>query len=265
VRKYAEVFRISFKMQIIWRFDVIMTMVATIARIIAAWILWLAIFQGREMVSGFTFDAMLSYYIVAAIISSIDFSHQVSGEVAWLIKSGGFSKHMVTPMNPMGFFGSMAGGESAFHLVFSVFAAALCYFAFGVNIMLSTDIFSILLAFVMILMGLTFMIGYHYFVGIMAFKFLSVDFFTHVQSSIIAFATGSMIPLSLLPNGVVSVLRYLPFTHVVYTPTMLLTGQKSITEGVTGLCVLLIWTAAMLIIAQRTYTRMRIKYDGVGI
>jgi len=265
VKKYAEVFRISFKMQIIWRFDVIMTMVATIAKIMAAWILWLAIFQSRETVSGFTFDAMLSYYIAAAIISSIDFSHQVSGEVSWLIRNGGFSKHMVTPMNPMGFFGSMAGGESAFHLVFSVLAAVICFYAFGVNIMLSTNIFNVLLALVMILIGLTFMIGYHYFVGITAFKFLSIDFFMHVQGSIIAFATGSMIPISLLPNGVVSVLRCLPFTHVVYTPAMLLTGQTSAAEGVTGLCVLIGWTAAMLIIARRTYTRMRIKYDGVGI
>ena len=172
---------------------------------------------------------------------------------------------MVTPMNPMGFFGSMSGGESAFHLVFSAIAAVICFLAFGVNIMLSTDIVSVSLALLMILTGLLFMIGYHFFVGIMAFKFLSIDFFMHVQGSIIAFATGSMIPLSLLPNGVVNVLRCLPFTHVVYTPAMLLTGQINAAEGMTGLCVLLGWTAAMLIIAQRTYTRMRIKYDGAGI
>jgi ABC-2 type transport system permease protein len=265
MRKYMEVFRISFKMQITWRFDVVMTMVAIAGRIAAAWILWLTIFQGRAIVSGFTFEAIMSYYIVSAIISSIDFSYQIGGEVSWLIRDGGFSKHMITPMNPMGFFGSMVGGESTFHLVFSLFAAAACFLAFGLNIILSTDAASVLLAVVMILMGLAFMTGYHYFVGVMTFKFLSIDFFTHVQSSIIAFATGSMIPISLLPNSVASVLRYLPFTHVVYTPAMLLTGQKGVMEGVIGLCVLSGWTAAILIIAQKTYTKMRIKYDGVGI
>ena len=260
-----EVFRISFKMQIIWRFDVAMTMVATVARIVAAWILWFTIFEGKEIVGGFTFEAMLSYYIVGSIISSIDFSNQVSGEVSWLVKDGGFSKHMVTPMNPMGFFGSMVGGESAFHLGFSLLVAVVCSVVFRVNIILTTDAVPILLAVLMILIGLAFMAGYHYFIGIMAFKFLDIGFFTHIQSSIIAFATGSMIPLSLLPSGIVNTLYFLPFAHVVYTPAMLLTGQIGATKGLAGLCVLLAWTAAMLIVAQTTYTRMRTRYDGVGI
>ena len=265
MRKYMEVFRISFKMQIVWRFDVAMTMVATVARIAAAWALWLAVFDGREIVGGFTFEAMLSYYIVGSIISSIDFSNQVSGEVSWLVRDGGFSKHMVTPVNPMGFFGSMTGGESAFHLGFSLLAAVLCSVVFRVNTVLTTDFIQISLAVLMIPIGLTFMVGYHYFIGIMAFKFLDIGFFTHIQSSIIAFATGSMIPLSLLPGAIVNILRFLPFTHVVYTPAMLLTGQISPAEGFVGLCVLSAWTAAMLAIAQAAYTRMRIKYDGVGI
>jgi ABC-2 type transport system permease protein len=265
MRKYLEVFRISFKMQIIWRFDVLMTMVATVARIAAAWILWNAIFQDRELVSGFTFETMLSYYVVGAIISSIDFSNQVSGEVSWLIKDGGFSKHMVTPMNPMGFFGSLVGGESAFHLGFSLLAAVICSFVFGVSINLSADILSILLAVLIIPMGLAFMAGYHYFVGVMAFKFLDVGFFTHVQDSIIAFATGSMIPLSLLPDAALSVLRFIPFSHAVYTPSMLLTGQMDVSEGLFGLAVVLAGTVAMILIAQSAYHRLRVKYDGVGI
>ena len=265
MKKYLEVFRISFKMQIVWRFDVAMTVLATIARIVAAWILWRAIFDGKDLIGGFTFETMLSYYIISSIISSIDFSNQVSGEVAWLIKDGGFSKHMVTPMNPMGFFGSMVSGESAFHLSFSLFAAALCALALRADIIFAMNAVQIFIAFLLIFIGLCFMAGYHYFVGIMAFKFLSIDFFTHVQENIIGFATGSMIPLSLLPVGVVDTLRFLPFTHVVYTPAMLLTGQIGVADGLIGLSVLSAWTAAILVIAQTAYTKLRINYDGVGI
>ena len=265
IRKYLEVFRISFKMQITWRFDVVMTMVATIARIVAAWILWRAIFDGREIVGGFTFETMLSYYVISSIINSINFSNQISGEVAFLIKDGGFSKHMVTPMNPMGFFGSMVSGESAFHLSFSLLAAVFCAVAFRADIVFATNAAQVFIAFLLILLGLCFMVGYHFFVGVMAFKFFDIGFFTHVQESIIGFVTGSMIPLSLLPGGVVNVLRYLPFTHVVYTPAMLLTGQTGAAGGLIGLCVLSSWTVAMLAVAQTAYTKMRLRYDGVGI
>ena len=44
-----------------------------------------------------------------------------------------------------------------------------------------------------------------------------------------------------------------------------LIGPNGAAEGLIGLCVLLVWMAAMLIIAQMTYTRMRMKYDGAGI
>ena len=265
ITKYLEVFRICFKMQIIWRFDVAMTMVATFGRILAAWILWQAVFSGQAMVKGFTFRTMLSYYILGSIISSIDFSRQICEEVSYLIRSGRFSGHMVTPMNPLGYFCSMTAGESAFHLGFSIFTALISVLVFRFNIAVTADFFRIILALAIIPIGLTFMACYQFFIGVLTFRFMEIGFFMHVQGSIIAFATGSLVPLSLLPDSVVAVLRFLPFTHVVYTPIMLLCGQVNPAEGLFGLAVLSVWTILMLAIAQYAYNRLRVKYDGVGI
>jgi ABC-2 type transport system permease protein len=260
-----EVFRMSFKMQIVWRFDVAMTMIATVGRIVAAWILWRAIFSANETVKGFSLTAMLSYYIISSILNSIDFSHQISGEVSDLIRAGRFSGHMVTPINPLFFFGSMTAGESVFHLGFSLLAALICAAVFRVNIAITHDTAQILIALALIILGLVFMACYHYFVGILTFKFLEIGFFLHVQGNIIAFATGSLVPLSLLPQTALSVLCFFPFTHVVYTPAMLLCGQLSATEGIGGLAIAAVWTVMMLAVAQYAYGRLRVKYDGVGI
>jgi len=265
MRKYLEVFRWSFKMQLVWRFDVSMTVVATIGRIIAAWILWSAIFAGKETVSGFTFTAMLSYYIIGSFLASLDMSNQISGEVSYLIKDGGFSKHMVTPMNPFGFFAYMIAGESAFHLMFSLVSAAVCTFLLQIKIIITPDVATLIIAGIIVLLGLTFMAGYHYFIGILAFKFGDISFFLHVQSSIISFATGVLVPLSLLPGRVVRILCFLPFTHVVFTPAMLLTGQADISYGLFALTVLAGWVAVILLTGQAAYKKLRIKYEGVGI
>lgn len=265
MRKYLEVFRLSFKMQIIWRYDVAMTMVATVARILAAFLIWRAVFGDRALVGGFTFQSMLSYYIVSAFLVALDVTRKISGEVSEQIRAGRFSGYMLTPMNPFSYFGSMAAGESAFHLGFGLMAALLCAVLFQIRVTLTTDISLILLAVVMVVLGLLFMACYQYFIGILAFKFLDIDFFLHIQSAVIAFAVGSMVPLSLLPEKVLLILRCLPFTHVVYTPAMLLTGQTSSKEGLFGLAVLSAWTLVMLLVGQRTYNRLRRKYDGVGI
>ena len=265
MRKYLEIFRWSFKMQIVWRFDVAMTMVATTGRIAAAWILWRAVFTGREMVNGFTFEAMLSYYIIGSFLASLDMSNQISGEVSHLIKDGGFSKHMVTPINPFGFFGYMIAGECVFHLAFSFAAATVCAILFQIKIIITPDTIQLLLAGIMVLLGLFFMAGYHYLIGILAFKFVDIGFFLHVQGSIIAFATGALVPLSLLPKTAVQILRFLPFTHVIFTPAMLITGQVGIGEGVFGFAVLTGWAAAIMFVGQTTYKRLRVRYEGVGI
>ena len=265
MKKYIEVFRLSFKMQIVWRFDVAMTMVATVGRILAAWILWQAIFASHSTVKGFSLQIMLSYYILSSILSSIDFSHQISDEVSYLIRNGRFSGHMVTPMNPLGFFGSMTAGESAFHLGFSFLAAFICGAVFRIDFALTTDLTSIALALAIIPLGLAFMACYHFLIGILTFRFMEIGFFMHLQGNIIAFVTGSLVPLSLLPDSVLTVLRFLPFTHVVYTPVMLLCGQISSREGLFGLALVTVWVAAMLVLSQYAYTHLRVKYDGVGI
>ena len=265
LRKYAEVFRLSFKMQIVWRFDVAMTILATAGRIAAAWIVWRVIFSFNDSVSGFDLTSMLSYYVIGSILRSIDFSYQISEEVSDLIRAGRFSGHMVTPMNPLLFFGSMTAGESAFHLGFSFLTAFLCAVLFRIDIAISRDAAALFTAFAMILLGLAFMSCYHYFVGILAFKYPEINFFLHIQGNIIDFATGYLVPLSLLPEKAVYVLRFLPFTHVVYTPAMLLCGQLSAADGLFGLAVIAAWTALMPAAAQLMYKRLRVKYDGVGI
>jgi len=265
MKKYLEVFRLSFKMQIVWRFDVAMTMVSTVAHILTMWILWSAIFEGKERVGGFSLQAMLSYYIICSILRSIDFSNNISREVSQLIRGGRFSGHMVMPMNPLGFFSSMAAGESAFHLIFSFIAAIVCAAVFRINIVITPDITQAVLAAAMIVVGLSFMAEFRYFLGILAFKFLDIGFIHYMQISIIAFATGALVPLALLPGPVLFVLKFLPFTHVIYTPAMLLTGQINADEGIYGFAVLLTWVILMSVIAQFSYRRLRVKYDGVGI
>lgn len=264
MRKYIEVFRLSFKMQIVWRFDVLMTMAATIGRILAAWIVWRAVFQSREFVNQFTLQSMLSYYIVSSFIASLDMSPQVSGEVSELIRAGRFSGHMVTPMNPLGFFGSMVAGESAFHLGFGMAAALLCSALFGIGITFTPDPVQIALAVIMAALGLVFMVCFHYFLGILTFKLLNIQAIMHVSNHIISFATGALVPLALLPGALLQVMKYLPFYYVNYLPCALLTGMAG-SEAYTGVYVLAGWTVGFLVLISLSYKTLRMKYDGVGI
>jgi ABC-2 type transport system permease protein len=265
MRKYLEAFRLSNKMQIAWRFYVAMIMVSTAGQIIAAWIIWQVIFLQNTMVKGFGLGSMLSYYFISSILTSINFTHQISGEVSDLIRGGRFSGHMVIPINPLFYFGSKTAGESAFHLGFCVLIALVCAVLFQMNIAITRDPVRIILALALITIGFFFMACYHYTIGILAFKFLEIGFFLHVQAAIIAFATGSLVPLSLLPENALCILRFLPFTHVVFTPAMMLCGLADVGEGLFSLAVISSWVLIMFAVSQYAYRHLRVKYDGVGI
>jgi ABC-2 type transport system permease protein len=265
MKKYLAVAKIFFKVQIIYRFDVALTAAAGLGRVLAAWVLWGVVFAGRERVGGFTFQGMLSYYVVCSFLASIEVSAGVCGEVSQRIRGGTFSKYMVIPAKPLLYFVFQGLGASGYYALFSILAAGFCTLVFRVGLTLAADPPALLAAVLMILLGLLFMNVYQFLIGILTFKFQDMGFFTHVQGPLLSFFTGTLVPLALLPEAALKVLRFLPFTYVTYTPAMLLTGQATAGEGCLGLAVLSVWTAALYVVGQWAYHRLRIKFDGVGI
>ena len=265
MKKYLATAKILFKAQLIYRFDVILTALGNLWHVLFAWILWGALYEGRTVIGGMSFQAMLSYYIFSSFLSSIDLSWGVCGEVSGRIRGGTFSKYMVIPANPQISFCAQSLGASGYYALFSIIVSVLLTVVLRIRLIITADPLAMLCALVMIPMGLVFMISYYYFIGILTFKFEDVGFFMHMQGALLSFLTGGIIPLSLLPETLLNVVKFLPFTYVYYTPAMLITGRISGREGLFSLMVLLVWTAAMLLINHLTYERLRVKYDGVCI
>ena len=80
ISKYTETAKVLFKAQIVYRFSTIVSMVFTISRIALAYILWSAIFDTRAVVAGFTFNAMITYYIIASFMTQMDQSGDFAGK-----------------------------------------------------------------------------------------------------------------------------------------------------------------------------------------
>jgi ABC-2 type transport system permease protein len=265
MKKYLETAKLLFKVQIVYRFDVALTGLAAAGRIVFAWIVWGTVFSGRELVGDFTLPAMLSYYVVSSFLASLDIAQGVSGEVSARILNGTFSKYMVLPVNIQTYVLFQNFGAAAFYAIFGFLAAAVCTLVFRIDLIISSDPARLLGALVIIVLGLSFMVSWHYFIGLLAFKFQDMGFFLNVQGNILAFLTGTMVPLSLLPRAVAAVLGYLPFYYVTYYPAMLLSGGFSAGELSRGIGIAAFWAAAMALIAELCYRRLRARYDGVGI
>ncbi|MDI7817158.1 ABC-2 family transporter protein [Clostridioides difficile] len=264
IRRYYEVAKINFKVQLIWRFDVVVNMMFTIIKILFAYILWKAVFGENKIVSGFTFNSMLSYYIISSFLSGIDMSKSTSEEICNRVKLGTFSKYMIIPINVQNYFIAKNFGMTCFYFVFNMISAFVWIFIFKLDFAFTSNPVQIVISILMIFLGLIFMMQLHFFIGILSFKFLEIGFFRMIIENISEFVTGTMIPLILLPEVLVTVMKVFPFYYTIYLPSMLLIGRNS-NEAVQGLIIISLWVLFFFILNKIMYKRMRTLFDGVGI
>lgn len=264
MKKYIAVAKTYFKSQLAWRVDTILSMLFTVARILFAYLLWKIIFSENETVGGFTFDMMLSYYIIGSFLAQIDMSGGISNEISTRIRNGTFSKYMVIPVSIERYFISMEIGVVVYNLMYALVAAIAWVFLFRIDFTLTGDAFVIVCAVLMIILGMYFMVLLNYFLGLLTLKFQDVGTFLMIKNNLVEFITGSIIPLVLLPEAVLTIMRFLPFYYVTYLPSMLLIGRNS-DEAITGVLVLTGWCIFMKLVNRWTYQKYRIKFDAAGI
>ncbi len=262
--KYWAIGMTYWKAQVVWRFDVMMSVALTVSRILLAYILWGAIYDGRAEVAGLTFMQMLTYYIVVSFLRELDMSSGSCGEFAHRIRNGLFSAYLVRPASAQGHFFAQTAGVAAFYGMFQLLAAILWVFVFRVKFAIACTPMELMGAIAMAGLGLFFMASMNYAISVLAFPLNDVETFNMIKDNLMNFATGVLVPLALLPAGVVSAMRMLPFYYVAYLPSMIVIGQGT-AEIERGLVTLGAWTALFLVLGRAMHGTYRKKYDGVGI
>lgn len=264
MRKYWTISKTYMKTQLVWRADVIFNMVFTITKILFAYLLWGIIFKERNMVGQFTFHGMLSYYIISSFLSQLEMSDGISSEIHERIRNGTFSKYMVIPIGIERYFLAMELGIVLFYLVFDLGAALVWAIVFRIEFVFTRNVGVIISALVMVILGMIFMVQLNYFLGLLTLKYQGIGTFLMIKNNLVMLITGSMVPLALFPEIVVSVMQMLPFYYVTYLPSMLLTGLCQ-EEALRGVLIIGLWCVVMQFVIHFVWKKYRRKYDGVGI
>ena len=264
IKKYCEVAKINFKGCIIWRFDILANLLLTVTKITFAYILWKAVFGKKDVIGGFTFYSMLTYYVTGAFLSGADMSKKISTEICTRVISGTFSKYIIIPVNIQIYFMAQNFGRLIFYLLLNMISLFTWIFILQISFSFTNNMYYLGTAAVMALLGLIFMTEFQFFIGILSFKFLEISMFRIIVDNIMVFITGAAIPLSLLPEAVTAVMRIFPFYYIIYLPSMLAIGRNG-NEALSGLIIIFAWVLVFFIINNLLYKRLRVLFEGVGI
>jgi ABC-2 type transport system permease protein len=212
----------------------------------------------------FSFDGMMSYYIVSSFLSQLEMSHRISEEINHRIRNGTFSKYMVIPVSIEGYFMAMEVGLILFYFFFDLLAGVIWIGIFQIQFVVTKNIVAIGCALAMIVLGMLFMVQINYYLGLLTLKYQGIGTFLMIKNNLVAFVTGSVLPLALFPDSIVQVMKILPFYYVTYLPSMLLVGYAK-EEAFQGIAILIIWCIVLQIMIQYTWNKYIREYDGVGI
>jgi len=215
-------------------------------------------------VAGFTLDTMILYYLIQSFFAQMDNTGRIAEELSSHIRGGTFSKFLVLPIRVQLYLFAQSLGSAAYSVFFSLGASLLCLIAFPIQPEWMVIPLDFLKAAALLLLGRVFLSQFHFFLGILTFRYQDIWLFLMIKNNLLAFLAGTLVPLTLLPEAVLRVLRLTPFYHSAHLPTMLLLGRGG-SEALTGMLVLTLWIAFFTFLNQRSYAHLRLRYDGVGI
>jgi ABC-2 type transport system permease protein len=262
---FLEIFLMECKRVLSYRIDFWFQFgVIVCTEISIAYFLWSSIYGHQNVVSlgGYTFEQMLVYYamipfVVRLVKSSDDFN--ISRE----IYEGGINKYLIYPISytvskliERAAFSTMAIAQMLIGL-------ALLSFFIPITDHLTLQSFTLCLVFCSVSFVLYFLMSF--FLEMFAFWFDSVWSLGVMLRFITMFLGGAMIPVSLFPESVQTLLMYTPFPYLFSGPMRVLMGQAGIVEATQALLMTCAWIVPMLFACRLVLSRGLRNYSGIGI
>ncbi len=263
LKKYTAVFRTSFKESLAYRFDAFTSAAFSFVKIYLAYLLWQAVFSGKDTINGYTFPMMLTYYIIITFIIRLSRSESIIWETSDEVRNGSFTKFITRPLHHFRYCLARSASKSVIAFIVDVIAFIIWIFIFQENFYIPGNPMAVLYSALFIILGLYTMLQIHYMIGLISFKTIDIAGPYFFFNNFIDFMSGSFIPLMLLPDAVEKVMAYTPFYYILYFPATLYLEQN-LEKIPFALIVIFSWNLLITGMRKVMYKRMLALYEGVG-
>lgn len=263
---FGQLLSMEARKQMSYRVDFWLNAFAAFAAELAvAYFLWQAIFagSGREVIGGYTFDAMVVYYVVVLLVGRLSRGRERDLHVAQDIYEGTLTRYLLYPASWVVFkFAEQLGS-----LLPSLIQVVLLLGGFA----LVSDLpLGITWATVALTVPSVLLAGLLWFllrmpVQLTAFWADNVWSLNVLLRFIAEILGGMMLPLSVFPSAFQGLLHWLPFRFFFSFPTRTLLGEIGLREWLAGMALLGAWCLVFGAAAAIVWNRGQKTYTGVGI
>lgn len=261
--KYISYFGVSFRAFLVYKVDVIISMVAEMAYFYVYLALWITVYSasGASHINDYTLSAMVTYYFVVSLIFRIEPSDWIYlGIEIW---NGNFTNDLVKPWNVRFLHYLVTASQTIGRLLIFIPIGLFMYFSAAKFIIFpgheNLIYFAVSLVFAFFL-EMTFLMIFH----ALAFYFGDQEANLGLIFYIIMFLGGATVPLRLLPSGIKTIVEILPFKYIFDIPANIFLGKIEPGEIYLGWVKVLFWILGFYVIFYFVYKGGLKRYTGVG-
>lgn len=251
-----------------YRTEFFIRIVGWSVRLVISLFLWFSVTQAKGgIIAGYDFEKILLYFFLVQIIATFIFND--SGfAINRDIHTGDLSNYLLKPIRYLTFSFSAEFGYSITRAIIGIILFG------GIFTAIRPEFFTLVTGefdrFLIFLVSLIFAMFMNFYlvalIALLAFWVISSQRFLFIYFGILNIFSGIMLPLDLFPEGMLKVLKFLPFPYLFYYPlTIILKPEVSISTF--GMKVILPQVVFLIILSLATsllYHAGLKRYEAVG-
>ncbi|VVB81483.1 ABC-2 family transporter protein [uncultured archaeon] len=256
--------KIGIKVWGAYRFEFLIALLTTPLSLIIYYYLWKSIYSYMvaEIIKGFTFESMISYYVLSMIVGFFTWT-EVDKWLEQDLIHGYMIKGLLKPVSFLSWYISLEIGMNIMNILtqmIPVFIIGFLFFGLKTASPFNSIAFaaSVFFSF-FIYFGLT------YLLGLSAFWLKRISGIRRMRRAVFGFFAGSFLPLTLFPLWAQNIFHYLPFEYMKFVPITIYLELITKQEIIKALSIQIAWIIVIYTIIHLVWKQAYKRYSSVGL
>jgi len=263
MKKYYLIAKNTWDEMLTYRASFVMWRVRNIIQLLTIYFLWSAVIPPGKNLLGYTQPLMLTYILGTSLMDSIVLSSRTYA-VGNEINSGNLMNFLLRPVNYFSYWFARDLGDKLMNICFAITELTLIFLFLRPPFFFQTDPFYLLFFIFSTALSLLMYFFINFLLGLIGFWSPEIWAPRFIFITILGFFAGSLFPLDILPRTIYEILKFLPFTYLMYFPIKIYLGHLSIFEILSGLSISAFWVFAIYFIVKLIWRKGIRSYTAYG-
>lgn len=264
VARYWHVFLIGLQNALVYRWNFLLRCCFSLVPLMGTIFFWGAIYKGRGEVGGYSFEAMISYFVALLVLDALTSPTEDDFQIAADIREGMINQVLLKPVNYGGYRLALFFSGRLVYAVSTLIPVGLAVLWLRHKLAWPEELSVWVLTFLAALGSGLLQFGISFCTGLLAFWLLDVGGVIFILFGLEYVAGGHVFPLNLLPEPLYHIALWLPFAYEYYFPIAVFGGQLTEAELWRGFLLQWGWISLMSALGWWVWRQGLKKYTAVG-